>query len=160
MDERERQQSLEDAVRDAVAAHAEQSGPSRPTAAPRREAPLLAFVVLGWIVIGWIWIAKPAVVFGPPAVAESSATVREARLRYAMYLQHHEIARFVRDSGRLPGSLAELALDPADGVRLEFDQQGTWALVGTDRELTLRLSEAMSADSFLGTSLATLQGRD
>jgi hypothetical protein len=159
MDDQERQQALEDAVRDAVATHAHRLEAPPAAAAPaRREAPLIACILVGWAVIGWIWLAEPAMIFGPKASVEATAAEREARLRFGMYLQHQEIVAFTQDSGRLPHSLAELEIDPADGVRLEFDQQGRWALVGSEGELTLRLTEAMSADSFLGTSLATLEG--
>lgn len=160
MDDQQRQQALEDAVRDAVATHAQRlEAPPAAKAPTQREAPLIVGILVGWALIGWIWLAQPAVLFGPGTDTELTAVEREARLRFGMYLQHQEVVAFATDSGRLPHSLAELELDPADGVRLEFDEQGRWALVGTDGEMTLRLTEAMSADSFLGTSLATLEGR-
>lgn len=158
MDDQERQQALEDAVRDAVATHAQRLEAPRAAPPPRRETPLLAFIVLGWVVIAWIWLAQPAMIFGPTVTSEATVAEREARLRYAMYLQHHGIVAFTRDSGRVPSSLDELPTDPAAGVALEFDPQGGWALVGTDHDIALRLTQAMSPDSFLGASLATLRG--
>jgi hypothetical protein len=158
MNDQERHQALEAAVRDAVATHAQRLETPRSAAPPSRETPLIAFILMGWAAIGWIWLARPAMIFGPTVAAEAPVAEREARLRFGMYLHHQEIVAFTQDSGRLPTSLAELALEAPDGVQLEFDPQGAWALVGTDGELTLRLTETMSADSFLGTSLATLQG--
>ncbi len=157
MDDHERQQALEEAVRDAVATHAQHAAAQRSRPASRGEAPLVAAILLGWALIGYAWLAKPAIIFGPTMAAEMSVAEREARLRYAMYLHHHDVVAFARDSGRLPNSLDELEKDAADGVRLEFDERGAWALVGVDHEMSLRLTEGMSADSFLGNSLVTLR---
>jgi hypothetical protein len=157
MNDRERHEALEDAVRDAVATHAERAEVPRAVAAPRREAPLVAAIVLGWVLIGWIWLSKPAVVFGPAPVPEITRQEREARLRFAMYLHHQEIVAFAQDSGRLPHSLEELSVDREEAVQLAFDASGGWALTGTDETLSLRLTEGMSADSFLGRSLETLR---
>lgn len=158
MDDQERQQALEAAVRDAVATHAQRIATPRTAMLPSRETPLIAFILMGWAIIGWIWLAQPAMIFGPTVAVEAPVAEREARLRFGMYLHHQEIVAFTQDSGRLPVSLDELELEVSDGVQLEVDPQGAWALVGTDGELTLRLTKTMSADSFLGTSLATLQG--
>lgn len=157
MDDQERQDALEAAVRDAVATHAQRPAAPRRAAPPHRQTPLILGVLAGWVVIGWIWLAQPAALFDPAPVPEASPATREARLRFGMYLQHQEIAAFARDSGRLPHALSELAIDPAEGIRWEVDAQGAWALVGTDGEVTLRLTEGMAADSFLGQSLAILR---
>ncbi len=157
MNDHEREQALEDAVRNAVATHAERTPTPVAAMSSRGQMPLAVAILLGWALIGYIWLAEPAFVFGPAAAAEIPLPEREARLRFGMYLQHQEIIAFTDDSGRLPHSLDELELDAVDGVRLEFDPQGAWALVGTNGELSLRLTESMSADSFLGTSLLILQ---
>jgi hypothetical protein len=159
MDDQARHQALEDAVRDAVATHAEHSTAPRAAVPPKRETPLIVAILVGWAVIGWIWLAQPAIIFGPTPSAAVKPIEREARLRFGMYLQHQEILAFTQDSGRLPTSLDELELEAPDGVTLEFDARGSWALVGSDGELQLRLAEAMAADSFLGNSVAILQER-
>lgn len=158
MNDHERERALEDAVRNAVATHAERTTTPVAAMSSRSQMPLAVAILLGWALIGYIWLAEPAFIFGPTGATEVPAAEREARLRFGMYLQHQEIVAFTRDSGRLPHSLGELEMDPADGVQLEFDQQGAWALVGNDGDLSLRLTESMSADSFLGTSLVILQG--
>ena len=158
MNDRERQEALEEAVRSAVATHATRSAPPRAAATAQPPAWRVAVILAGWALIGWIWLAEPAVFFAPTVGAEVPADVREARLRFAMYLHHQDIVAFTQDSGRVPGSLAELEMDAADGVRLAFDAQSAWSLVGTDGDHTLHLTAAMSADSFLGTSIATLEG--
>jgi len=157
MNEQERHEALEDAVRNAVAAHATGTTPTRTTTGGQPPAWRVALILSGWALIGWIWLAEPTFLFGPTIAAEVPPEEREARLRYAMYIHHQDIVAFRRDSGRLPNSLAELDAGGADGVRLEFDERGAWSLIGTDADLSLRLTEAMSADSFLGTSLTTLQ---
>jgi hypothetical protein len=158
MDDQQRQAALEDAVRNAVATHATDTTPPRTSASGHPPAWRVAVILSGWALIGWIWLAEPAMFFGPPATAEVLPAEREARLRYAMYIHHQDIVTFRRDSGRVPNSLAELDADGTDAVRLAFDEKGAWSLVGTDGDLSLTLTETMSADSFLGTSVATLQG--
>ena len=157
MDDQARQHALEDAVRDAVATHAQRAESPREPRTPPRQATMLLAIVTGWAVIGWIWLAQPAALFGPAGPAAASPAEREARLRFGMYLQHQEIVAFMADSGRLPHSLEEAAIDPSEHIRWEFDAQGEWTLEGTDGELRLRLTEGMAADSFLGSSLTILR---
>ena len=157
MDERERSQKLEEAVRDAVA--------SRKDDAPvvacdrsrgRRQGVLVAILMLTWAAIAYIWLARPAFVFGPTAVAVQPPAVREASLRFALYLERRRIDAYTAANGRLPASLAD-AGPVESGVTFERNDAG-YVLVGHRDDLTLTLTSAMNADSFLGSSLDHLQG--
>lgn len=159
MDERERTAALEAAIRDAVAGQATRAQPRPPAGLPPERVRIQwLLLMLGWACIAYIWIARPAVLFGGgDEVATPTAAVREADLRYAIYLTHHEVQRFHADSGRLPATLADLELGPDPAVRLEASPDGRWAVVGTDGSLSLRLADTENTDSFLGGSLRVLQ---
>lgn len=157
MDESKRRRLLTEAVQDAMAPR-DGGPPPRRSRRPRTtQQTLLFLVLLGWAVLAWIWTARPAAIFSSRAAARPvSAAQREASLRYAIYLQRHEIADYARQHGRLPATLVEVELDPSAGLVLEHGEGGGWAVVGTQGEVALRLTDRMNADSFLGSSLITL----
>lgn len=158
MSESERRKILAEALQEAMAAP-EVGKRRRGSSPPRnRQRSLLFITLLGWAVLGWIWIARPAAIFNSGQAAPAvSAEQREARLRYAIYLQRHEIAAFLRQNGRLPATLADAELDRSAGLRLEFGADGGWAVVGDHDGTPLRLTDRMDADSFLGNSLTILE---
>lgn len=123
----------------------------------QRQRTLVLMVLLGWTIIGWIWSTRPGMIFGTTAEEPASAEVREASLRYAMYLQAADIAAFEADSNRLPNSLTELESGPAEGVSWAVNADDGWMLTGQDGEIRLQLAERANADSFLGNSLTILQ---
>lgn len=158
MDDWERRQKLEQALREAVQPReptpAEQRMSQR--ASRRRNPAMMAAVLLaGWAFIAWIWLARPAFLFGPEPPPPPSAEVREASLRFALYLQRRRIEGYVAARGRLPSALP-LAGPVEDGVSYQRTGDG-YVLVGQRGDITLRLTSAMDADSFLGTSLETLR---
>lgn len=158
MSETERQQIIAAALRDVMnAPEVTSRGRRRPPPNRPRQRPLMVVMIMGWALVGWIWIARPAALFsGSTPARVLSAEQREASLRYAIYLQRHEVAAYAREHGQLPSTLAEVELDPAAGLVLEREEGGRWAVVGTQGGEALRLTDRMDADSFLGSSLTTL----
>ncbi len=158
MNESNRHQIIAEALREAMDSEIVNRKPQRRPPPRNRQRSLLLMTMLGWAVLGWIWIARPAAIFGTGAPEPAvSAEQREARLRYAIYLQRHEIAAYLRQSGRLPATLADAELDSSAGLRLEYGADGGWAVVGDHDGTPLRLTERMDADSFLGNSLTILE---
>jgi hypothetical protein len=159
MEEHERQQRLEEAVRDAVARqqakHAtEQEAALRPV--KRSQGVLIGILLASWAAMGWIWIARPAFVFGPTeGTRATTAEWREASLRFGLTLERGRIEQFVEETGRLPGTL-EAAGEVEEGITWQR-ADSSYTLTGTDGDLILQLTDRMDADSFLGNSLDMLR---
>lgn len=158
MDDWERRQKLEQALREAVQPRTPSPAEARmANRQGRRTNPAVVAVslALGWGFIAWIWIAQPEFLFGPGAPPPPSLEVQEARLRYAMFLERSRIEAHVRTRGRLPATLAQ-AGPVEDSVFYERTGSG-YVLIGERGPLRLRLTNLMSADSFLGESLEVLR---
>lgn len=157
MDDWERRQKLEEALRDAVKDR--QPSPAEHRSArrggrKRNPAVAVAILVLGWACIGWVWLARPAFVFGPADPPPPSAEVREASLRFAMFLEYRRVEAYRAQRGRLPTALTE-AGPVEEGVSYQRAGSG-FTLIGQRDGITLRLTDAMNPDSFLGRSLEVL----
>ncbi|MEP6590137.1 MAG: hypothetical protein ABJC19_03040 [Gemmatimonadota bacterium] len=122
----------------------------------RYQPGLVVFIVVAWGLIAAAWIARPSFIFGVSASRAISAEQREAKMRYAIYLQGARIERFRHESGRLPESLRELGTGVERGVEFERTDVVHYQLVGTVDGRVLRLSDQMSADSFLGDAIRSL----
>lgn len=120
---------------------------------------LLLFIVAAWAFIGYAWLAKPAFLFEGPHAATLTATQREAKLRFAIFLQHGRIEAFRHDQGRLPKSLREAGA-AEDGVEFERTADDGYEVFGSADGTVLRLSSRMSADSFLGNARSRLPTGD
>lgn len=159
MDDWERRQKLEEALRHAVKHRAPTPAEQRTArhAARRMSGRAMATValVLGWALLAWIWLARPAFIFGPGDPPPPSAELREARLRFAIYLERGRVEAYVAARGRLPVSLAQAGPVEA-GVFLEKTTTG-YVITGISGDLALRLTDRMRADSFLGESLEILR---
>ena len=157
MDDWERRQKLEEALRHAVEERqpspAEQRMQRR---APRDRSPAgwIAVLIAGWACLAWIWLARPAFVFGPPEPPPPTVEEQEASLRFAMFLQRARVEAYRAARGRLPAALPE-AGPVEDGV--SYQRLGPdFVITGTRGGLSLRLTTAMDADSFLGRSIEVL----
>jgi hypothetical protein len=116
---------------------------------------LVVVAVLAWGVLAWLWIARPAMIFGAGRTAKAmTESERDAFVRYSLYLEKARVEDFRRLNGRLPTSLAE-AGPTEDGVTLATTSDG-YVLEGTASGTTLRLTERMNADSFLGDATGRL----
>jgi len=149
--------SLRDAVESVEQQAIEQAARERRRleARARRQGPLLGVAVLGWGLLTWLWVTKPAVIFEPDRGPSPTPERVEAGLRFALYLQAARVREFIADSARTPRTLAETGA-VEDGVTWEPQEAG-WALTGRDGTLTLRLTDRMAVDSFLGNSLGVLR---
>jgi hypothetical protein len=159
MQEQERRQSLEDAIRDVMAPRVLSPAEARHSQRrPARGLPpqLMALIVLlTWSLIAWIWLSRPAFLFGPRVAAEVSPATQEASLRFALYLERSRVDSYRQRQGRLPTDLA-ITGPVEEGVTMVRTAEG-YALIGTRGLLQLRLTDRMNADSFLGTSLDVLR---
>jgi hypothetical protein len=158
MDDWERRQKLEEALRDAVQQRnlsPAEARTARRGDRARNPGVTIALVLVGWGCIAWIWLARPAFLFGPTDPPPPSAEVREARLRFAMFLERSRVEAFVQRRGRLPTTLAEAGPVEA-GVSYDRTSSG-YALHGTRDSLSLLLTSAMNPDSFLGRSLEVIE---
>jgi hypothetical protein len=112
-------------------------------------------LLLGWSFIAWIWLSRPEFIFGP-GEEQQSELVRDASLRFAMYLHHTSLAAYAEEhGGRLPATLADV--DAADDD-VRYQQHGDgYTLTATVGDWTLLLTDKMDADSFLGDALTVLR---
>lgn len=151
MDEEQRRDALLEAVRELVPAH---EPPARPVPPPRNGRAAFALAA-GWVFLGYIWIAKPAWIFGPRADTVLATDRRDAALRFTLYLQRARLDEYADDHGGPPTTL-EATGPVEDGVTWQPNGTG-YVLTGELQGQTLRLSDAMDADSFLGRSLEVLR---
>jgi hypothetical protein len=155
---RQSRQDVAEAIQAAVAAREAEEALERPSdrAQRSRQPALIVVMVLAVAAIGYIWIARPSFVFGPAPVPPSRAEA-EASLRFALYLERRRVEQYVASRGRLPATLADAG--PLErGIRYER-RDNQFTLTGERDGLTLTLTSAMRADSFLGGSLDLLQRR-
>lgn len=116
---------------------------------------LLLFIVAAWAFIGYIWLARPAFIFDGPSAVALTPDQREARMRYAIYLQRGRVASFQAEHGRLPESLRDTG--PVEsGVEYERTSDTRYDVFGSVDGTVLRLSDRMAADSFLGDAIRRL----
>lgn len=152
---------LEEALRDVVADQAATAESQRAARRlrPRKSAPTLIIVaVLAWGALAWLWIARPAAIFGSGVNAVAmTANEQDAFVRYGLYLQRARVERFRAQLGRLPSTLAESGPVEA-GVEFATTSDG-YVLEAKAGAGTLRLTERMNADSFLGDAVARLPRR-
>ena len=160
MTDRKSQQELGEAVRDVLDSQRESEGELRHIRAARKERDahtkyqpgLLLFIVAAWGFIGYAWVARPAYLFGGAPRSTLSAVQREARMRYAIYLQRGRVEAYRAAKGRLPESLREAGAVES-GVEYERTTEADYQISGSVDGTVLRLSDRMSADSFLGDAL-------
>jgi len=158
VDEVERHQRLESAVRAAVATQAENDRADHERAmspVKRRQRLLVVVLLLSWVAMGWIWSAKPAFIFGAEGVGGSPQR-QEASLRFGMVLELGRAQEYHDRTGQWPTSLDALGGEGEDGVTGAPTAEG-FAVKGSDGELHLELTDRMAADSFLGQSLQILR---
>lgn len=158
MDEAERNQRLESAVRDAVATQAERDRAELEramTPVKRRQRTLVVVLLLSWVAMGWIWSTKPAFIFGTEGHG-MTAERQEASLRFGMVLEQSRAREYHDQTGRWPASLTALGGDGEEGVTGAPDGSG-FVVTGRAGDLHLELTDRMSADSFLGSSLQILR---
>jgi hypothetical protein len=163
MTDQNSQKQLGDALRDVLEAQHDAEGELREVRASRarREAQakyqpgLLLFIVAAWGFIGYAWVARPAFVFGGAPSADLSASQREAKMRYAIYLQRARVDAYRATTGRLPESLRDVGAVEA-GVQYERTTEASYEVSGSVDGTVLRLTDRMSADSFLGDALRQL----
>ena len=129
-----------------------------PPPKPRAQAGWVAAASAAWVLVALALIAPPAALRGAsPRPFEPEPALVEPSLRYGVWLAEQRVAAFVRREGRLPSFLGEAGmLDPA--ISLEVTGERTYRLVGAAGEHTVRFESGMSADSFVGTSVARLRG--
>lgn len=159
----DREQQLGDALRDVLVAQKESAGELRDARALRKrqdahtkyQPGLLLFIVAAWAFIAYIWIARPAFIFQGQAAAPQTPDQREARMRYAIYLQRARVATYLAEHHRLPESLRETG-DVESGVGYERLTDNSYDVFGTVDGTLLRLNDRMSADSFLGDAIRRL----
>lgn len=156
--EHERRKALAEALRD-VLDHQDNEGargqtPQRPGKIGGRKL-VISFLVVSWGFIAWVWLARPAFIFGTTQQVVTPE-VRDASLRFALYLQRGRIERYAAKFGRLPASLDATGDPVEDGVTYVRDGD-RYTLVGRDSTLELQLTNRMRADSFLGSSLDILR---
>lgn len=154
---------LGEALQDVLAAQRESDSELRDARALRKKQDghskyqpgLILLIVAAWMFIGYVWVARPAFVFGGQPSVVLTPAQREAQLRYAVYLQRGRVAAFRAEHARLPESLREAGPVEA-GVEYERTSDSTYTVFGTVDGTVLRLSDRMSADSFLGDALRRL----
>jgi hypothetical protein len=157
MQERERWDQLEAAVRDAVESQhrAPPDGRRGQRTDLRAHRPMLLLVLLLWTMIAWIWSTRPAFLFGEQVMAHVSPETEQATVRFALFLERSRVDAYVRRTGQLPANLE--ATGPVEaGVSMVRTSDG-YELFGERGSTQLRLSSAMNADSFLGNSLDVLR---
>ena len=158
-----RKKELGDALNDVLDSQHASEGELRDARALRRkrgsqakyQPGLILFIVAAWGFIGYVWVARPGFIFGGQQAGILSPVEREARLRYGIYLQHGRVTAFRARSGRLPESLREAGPVEA-GVEYERTTDDNFEVFGTADGTVLKLSDRMSADSFLGDALSRL----
>ncbi|MEO8478433.1 MAG: hypothetical protein ABI542_02285 [Gemmatimonadota bacterium] len=158
MDEAERNQRMESAVRDAVANQADQDRTEHERAMvplKRRQRRLWALLLLSWVAIIWIWSTKPAFIFGVEG-GGASPVRREASLRFGMVLEQSRAREYHDQTGQWPSSLVELGGEGENGVTGAPAGSG-FLIKGSSGDLQLELTDRMAADSFLGRSLQILR---
>lgn len=157
MDEAERAERLEAAVRDAVATQAERDREELArvmTPVKRRQGTLVVLLLLTWAAMAWIWTSKPDFAFGPRV--KDSPAHREAALRFGMVLEMSRARDFHDQNGRWPASLSDLGGEGEEGVT--GVAEGTGFLTrGASGDMHLELNDRMATDSFLGQSLQILK---
>jgi hypothetical protein len=136
---------------------ASQGGPAASNGSEASRKRAIRFLIIGWVLIAWIWLARPAFLFEAED-AELGEANREASLRFGMVLQKNAIDEYTEaNGGRLPERWSELG-EPDEDIEVER-AGGGYVITATAGELTLRLTDAMDADSFLGDALQLLQSR-
>ena len=161
MDPTTSREELHNAIRVAVDAQRQQAVEDRKARDARRrrksrDTPLYVGLVATWGLLAWLWIARPDAVFNareaPPALSPAKA---EARARYALYLQRSRLEAFRHAHGRLPNTLRD-AGPVEDGVTYQRAGNG-YVLTRDVSGNSLRLTNTMAVDSFLGSSLDVLR---
>ncbi|MEO5798459.1 MAG: hypothetical protein ABIZ70_03555 [Gemmatimonadales bacterium] len=152
-----REHELGDAIKNAIEDQRHSTSELRELRADRKrhegnakyQPGLLLFIVAAWAFIGYVWIARPAFIYEQQPAAALTPAQREARLRYAIYLQRARVDAFRTEHGRLPESLRETGAVES-GVEYERTAENGYDVFGSSDGTVLRLSDRMSVDSFLG----------
>lgn len=158
MNDWERRQRLQEALRDAVQDRTPTPAEARTGRRRTRErnpAQTVMMLLAAWAFIAWAWMARPAFLFGPGAPPPPPPEVAEASLRFAMFLEYRRVKAFEVARGRLPTSLGETGPVEADVSYRRVP--GGFVISGARGPIALTLTSRMNADSFLGQSLEILQ---
>ncbi len=116
--------------------------------ARRTHVVVLVACILSWGALAYIWLARPEWLFpGNPAAGLAPAE-REARLRFAIYLERERVLDFRASHHRLPSSLAE-AGDVEAGVEYAVSGDSTFVVSAVVRDSLLTLNESQAADDLL-----------
>jgi hypothetical protein len=128
------------------------AAPAKPRRGVSLPLALLMLIALGG---GYVLVTRPGWLFPRPP-AESEA-IREASLRMAMFTTARRIEAYRSAHGRLPDSLAQVAL-PVRGVT--YHRTGDrWRLEGNSGALWLTVGSQDSLAGFVGQSYAILHAR-
>lgn len=116
--------------------------------ARRTHVLVIIVCVLSWGALAYVWLVRPPWLFpGDPAAALAPAE-REARLRFAIYLERERVLDYRETHHRLPASLAE-AGDVEDGVEYTVSGESTFVVSAMIRDSLLTLNESQAADDLL-----------
>ncbi len=125
-------------------------------ASPAKPVGWLFAAAASWLFLAWLLLSQPAIArtdidraFTPPTELQT------ASLRFGLWLAHRQVEDFRRSAARLPRYAGEAGTNDL-AIMLEANGRKRYTLIGHDGKIGLRLSSEMSADSFLGNSLAAL----
>ncbi len=125
---------------------------------PRRRSRLLPLsLALLALLGGYVLVARPDWLF-PPAPPAEPATVQEAGLRIAMFMQVQRVEMFRGANGRLPATLEESG-GALRNLSYHPTAAGTYRLEGTAGAVTLSYASTESLSDFLGNSYGVLVQR-
>ena len=114
----------------------------------KTHAAVVLVCVLCWGALAYTWLAKPEWLFPGDQAGTLTASQRDARLRFALYLERERVLDFRATHRRLPASLAE-AGDVEAGVEYAVSGESTFVVSALVGDSLLTLNESESADLLL-----------
>lgn len=149
--------SLRGAFEEVVDVHARRALEPRGPVAAKPPTGWLIAAVTTWILLLFLLLFPPAFARTPQNQIFTPPTeLREASLRYGLWLARQRVDAFVAREARVPISNAEAGISDR-AIRLQPLGGRTYQLVGRDGSIALTLTSVMAADSFLGGSLTALR---
>jgi hypothetical protein len=121
----------------------------------RRRIGVLGMVSLVGAVL---LVVQPAWLAGPKALPAETPPVAAASMRLTLLRERDRVRDFVRRTGHLPGSLAEVG-GGATTVTLTTLADGSYTLVGETADSIITLHSGDSVVAFLGESLRIVRNR-
>lgn len=116
--------------------------------ARRTHVLVLILCALSWFSLAYVWLARPQWLFPDDPTAALGPAEREARQRFAIYLERERVLDFRATHHRLPSSLAE-AGDVEAGVDYAVSGDSTFVVSAMIRDSLLTLNESQAADDLL-----------